>query len=290
MNKQSLLAILFCGSTLLSPALAQEVSAGLTGRVTDSSGGAVIGASVTARDEERGATWSAARNEDGIYAFPRIPNGSYTLKVEAAGFVRSVHSNVALEINQRGRVDVVLQLGAVSERVEISDQSTLLQTETTQMGAVIGARVLDDSPLLSRNVIELTLLIPGVTATDPSTFNTGTRADSSGGRPFVNGNREQANNFLLDGIDSNQVSDNLGPYQPNPEALQEMRVITSNASAEFGNFQGGVINMVIKSGTNQFHGNLFEHFRNDKLNADNWARNWSGLARQPIRWKSIAVP
>ncbi len=287
MNKQSLLAILFCGSTLLSPALAQEVSAGLTGRVTDSSGGAVIGASVTARDEERGATWSAATNEDGIYAFPRIPNGSYTLKVEAAGFIRSVHSNVALEINQRGRVDVVLQLGAVSERVEISDQSTLLQTETTQMGAVIGARVLDDSPLLSRNVIELTLLIPGVTATDPSTFNTGTRADSSGGRPFVNGNREQANNFLLDGIDSNQVSDNLGPYQPNPDALQEMRVITSNASAEFGNFQGGVINMVIKSGTNQFHGNLFEHFRNDKLNADNWARNWSGLARQPIRWNQF---
>ena len=136
-------------------------------------------------------------------------------------------------------------------------------------------------------MIELTLLIPGVTATDPSTFNTGTRADSSGGRPFVNGNREQANNFLLDGIDSNQVSDNLGPYQPNPDALQEMRVITSNASAEFGNFQGGVINMVIKSGTNQFHGNLFEHFRNDKLNADNWARNWSGLARQPIRWNQF---
>src|SRR6267154_233539 len=162
---RGLLAILFCVSTLLWPALAQEVSAGLTGRVTDSSGGAVIGAAVAARDEERGTTWMATTNEDGIYAFPRIPNGSYTLKVEAAGFVRSVHSNVTLEINQRGRVDIVLQLGAV-----------------------IGAGILDDSPLISRNVIELSLLIPGVTATDPSTFNTGTRADSSGGRPFVNGN------------------------------------------------------------------------------------------------------
>ncbi len=135
--------------------------------------------------------------------------------------------------------------------------------------------------------MELTLLIPGVTATDPSTFNTGTRADASGGRPFVNGNREQSNNFLLDGVDNNQVSDNLGPYQPSPDAIQEFKVITNNASAEFGNFQGGVINMVIKSGTNKYHGTLFEQFRNDKLNADSWVRNWEKLARVPLRWNQF---
>ena len=92
---------------------------------------------------------------------------------------------------------------------------------------------------------------------------------------------------MLDGADANQVSDNLAAYQPSPDAIQEMRVITQNASAEFGNFQGGVINLVIKSGANQYHGNLFESFRNDKLNADNWARNWSGLARTPIRWNQF---
>ncbi len=269
------------------PAAAQEVSAGLTGHVTDPAGGNVIAATVTARDQDRGTVWSASTNEDGIYAFPRIPNGAYTIKVEAPGFKSYVHPDVVLEINQRGRVDVTLELGAVSESVEVTGDTALLQTEVTQVGVVLGARTLDDAPLISRNPLELTLLIPGVTATDPSTFNTGTRSDSSGGRPFVNGNREQANNFLLDGVDGNQISDNLSPYQPSPDALQEMKVITSNASAEFGNFQGGVINMVIKSGTNQYHGNLFEQFRNDKLNADSWQRNYSGLTRQPIRWNQF---
>src|SRR5262249_14204432 len=166
---------------------------------------------------------------------------------------------------------------------EVKGDVALLNTETTLVGAVVSAQTLDDAPLISRNFLELTLLIPGVTTTDPASFTTGTRADNAG-RTFVNGNREQANNYMLDGADANQVSDNLAAYQPSPDAIQEMRVITQNASAEFGNFQGGVINLVIKSGTNQYHGNVFESFRNDKLNADNWARNWQGLTPSPIRW------
>jgi hypothetical protein len=191
-----------------------------------------------------------------------------------------------LEVNQRGRVDVALQLGQVNDSVEVSGEAALLQTETTQVSAVVSSKTLDEAPLISRNFLELTLLIPGVTTTDPASFNTGTRADNAG-RTFINGNREQANNFMLDGADANQVSDNLAAYQPSPDAIQEMRVITQNASAEFGNFQGGVINLVIKSGTNQFHGNIFESFRNDKLNANNWARNWSGLTRSPVRWNQF---
>jgi hypothetical protein len=271
---------------LSRPVHAQEVSAGLTGRVTDPSGGAVVGAVVTTRDQERGTSWAATTNEDGIYAYPRIPGGTYRLKVEAQGFKSYTRPDIVLEVNQRGRVDVVLQLGSVNESVEVSGEAALLQTETTLVSAVVSAQTLDDAPLISRNFLELALLIPGVTTTDPASFNTGTRADNAG-RIFVNGNREQANNFMLDGADANQVSDNLAAYQPSPDAIQEMRVITQNASAEFGNFQGGVINLVIKSGTNQFHGNLFQSFRNDKLNADNWARNWSGLARTPIRWNQF---
>lgn len=246
-------------------------------------------ATISARDQDRGTVWSGATNEDGIYTFPRIPNGSYTLTAEASGFKSYVHPGLLLEINQHGRVDIVLQLGAVRESVEVTGDAALLQTETTQVGTVVSSRTIDNMPLLSRNIYELTLLIPGVTATDPDTFNTGTRNEVSGGRPFVNGNREQANNFLLDGVDNNEISANLSPYQPNPDAIEEMKVITSNPSAEFGNFQGGVINMVIKSGTNSFHGSAFEQFRNDKLNAGDWARNYKGLERIPLRWNQFGA-
>ena len=286
MGRTTVSAILLGSALFLAPLCAQEVSAGITGRVTDASSAAVATATVTARDKDRGTQWPTKTNEDGVYAFPRVPNGTYILKIEAPGFKNSIHSDLVLEVNQRARIDVVLQLGTVNESVEVLGDAALLQTEVTQVGATISARTIDDTPLISRNLIELTLLIPGVTATDPQTFNTGTRGDA-GNRPFVNGNREQANNFLLDGIDGNQLSDNLSPYQPSPDAVQEMKVITSNASAEFGNFQGGVINVVIKSGTNTYHGTLFESFRNDKLNADSWSRNYSGLARQPIRWNQF---
>ncbi len=239
------------------PAHAQEVSAELTGRVTDASP-----AAPSPKLPSPPATWSAAlpgrlplTSEEGIFTFPRIPNGKYTLKVEAQGFKTFVHPGIELEINQHGRVDIVLQLGSVNETVEVTEEAALLQTETTQVGVVVGAQTIDDTPLMSRNLMELTLLIPGVTATDPSTFNTGTRADASGGRPFVNGNREQANNFLLDGVDAQPgLRQPRSHHQPSPDAIQEMKVITNNASAEFGNFQGGVINMVIKSGTNKYHG------------------------------------
>ena len=274
---------------LSHPLFSQEISAELTGRVTDASGGAIVKAAVTARDLERGTVWPVATNEEGIYIFPRIPNGSYTLRVEAQGFKVFIHPGIELEINQHARVDVILQLGSVNETIEVTGEAALLQTETTQVGVVVSAQTIDDTPLMSRNLMELTLLIPGVTATDPSTFNTGTRADASGGRPFVNGNREQANNFMLDGVDANQISDNLGPYQPSPDSIQEMKVITNNASAEFGNFQGGVINMVIKSGTNKYHGTIFEQFRNDKLNADIWVRNWQKLPRAPLRWNQFGA-
>ena len=266
---------------------AQEVSAGLTGRVTDATGAPVASAAVTVTDKERGTAWPAATNEDGIYVFPRVPNGSYRLKVESPGFKNYLQPDLTLEINQRARVDVVLQLGQVTESVEVVGDAALLQTETTQVGAVVTARTIDDTPLVSRNLVALTLLIPGVTATDPGSFTTGTRAESSGGRPYVNGNREQANNFLLDGIDNNQLSDNLSPYQPSPDAVQEMRVITNNASAEFGNFQGGVINVVLKSGTNRLRGTVFDAFRNNALNANSWSRNYTGLQRQPMRWNQF---
>ncbi|MBS1855992.1 MAG: TonB-dependent receptor [Acidobacteria bacterium] len=271
-----------------SVAGAQEVSAGITGRITDPSGSAIVGASVLAKNVDRGTEWPTTSNEDGIYSLPRLPIGTYSLKIEAKGFKTSIQPGLTLEVNQRARLDVTMEIGGVTETVTVSGEAALLQTDTTQVGSVISASTIVNTPLVSRNPLALTLLAPGVTTPNPSGFNTGTRT-GGGGRPYVNGNREEGNNFLLDGVDNNQTSDNLTAYQPNLDAIAEFKMITNNASAEFGNFQGGIINVVIKSGTNEFHGNVFEYFRNDKLNANNWARNWTvgQNFRSPIRWNQF---
>jgi Carboxypeptidase regulatory-like domain len=269
-------------------AYGQEVSAGITGRVTDPSGSAIVGATVTAKSTERGTEYPTTTNEEGIYAFPRIPVGAYELRVEAKGFKSFLQSGLVLEVNQRARLDVSMQVGGISDTVTVSADAALLQTETTQVGAVIDSHTIVNTPLITRNPIALTLLAPGVTTPNPSGFNNGQRT-TGGGRPYVNGNREESNNFLLDGVDNNQTSDNLSSYQPNLDAIAEFKMITNNASAEFGNFQGGIVNVIIKSGTNQYHGNVFEYFRNDKLNANNWGRNWTvgQNFRSPIRWNQF---
>jgi hypothetical protein len=282
------LVVVLCGLALLatSSVSAQEVSAGITGHVTDPSGASIVGATVTAKDLDRGTDWPTKTNEDGIYAFPRIPVGRYELRVEAQGFKTYVNPDVALEVNQRARVDVSMQVGTMTESVQVTGEAPVLQTDTTQVGSVVSSNTIVNTPLISRNPVALTLLTAGVTTPDPASFNNGLRS-AGGGRPYVNGNREESNNFLLDGVDNNFTSDNLVSYQPNPDAIEEFKLITNNASAEFGNFQGGIINVVIKSGTNQYHGDVFEYFRNDKLNANNWGNNWNNVPRGPIRWNQF---
>jgi len=280
-----LIAVYLC----CAPLLAQEVSAGITGRVTDASNSAIVSAAVTAKDLARGTVWTTKANEEGIYAFPRIPAGDYEVRVEAQGFKTFVQASLHVDLNQRARLDVQMQVGALTESVSVTADAALLQTDTTQVGTQINPQTIDHTALISRNPVALTLLAPGVVTPNPSTFNDGLRSKGNG-RPYVNGNREEGNNFLLDGIDNNLTSENQTAYQPNPDAIQEFRMITSNASAEFGNFQGGVINVVIKSGTNQFHGNAFEDLRNDKLNANNWGNNWHTnptIPRTLLRWNQF---
>src|SRR5438552_13415106 len=271
------------------PVLAQEVSAGITGRVTDPSGSSIVNATVVAKDIDRGTEWPTKTNDDGIYAFPRIPAGDYQLKVEAPGFKTFVQSSLHLDVNQRARLDVPMQLGVVTESVSVTGEAALLQTDTTQVGTQINPETINHTALISRNPVALTLLAPGVVTPNPTTMNNGIRSQGNG-RAYANGNREEANNFLLDGIDNNLTTENQTAYQPNLDAIQEFRMITNNASAEFGNFQGGVVNVVIKSGTNQFHGNAFEDLRNDKLNANNWGNNWHDnpkVPRPPLRWNQF---
>ena len=226
--------------------------------------------------------------------FPRVPAGRYELKFESQGFKTTIRPDVVIEVNQRVRLNINLELGQVSDSVQVTGEAPLLQTDTTIVGSTITANNLSNAPIRSRNYISLTLLAPGVTTTNPADF-ANDRRTSGGGRPYVNGNRKEANNFLLDGIDNNQVSDNLNSYQPNLDAISEVKMITNNASAEFGNFQGGIVNVTMKSGTNQLHGSLFHFFRNDKLNANAWSRNWTlgadgkSLPRAPVRYNSFGA-
>ena len=276
----------------LPVASAQEVTASITGRITDAQGAAIVGANVTMKETDRGTDWPTKTNGEGIYVFPRLPVGNYDLRVEAPGFKASVKAGIRLEVNLHTTFDIAMQVGATSESVSVTAEAPLLQTDSNQVGGVIAAATIENLPLISRNPVALTLLSAGVTTSDPSSFNSGQRS-TGGGRPYVNGNREESNNFMLDGLDNNFTSDNLVAYQPNPDAIEEFRLITNNASAEFGNYQGGVINVVMKSGTNQFHGNVFEDLRNDKLNANNWANNWNLQAngqatpRPPLRWNEF---
>jgi Carboxypeptidase regulatory-like domain/TonB dependent receptor len=264
----------------------QEVTASITGTISDQSGAAVLGATVTATSEERGQSYTAVTNESGLYRIAQLPVGSYALKVEKAGFALSSHPPFVLTLNQVARVDVAMKVGKASETVEVTGAAPVMETDTTQVDTVINASTNDNLPLASRNYVQLTLLAPGAVSTDPSSFNNGNNTGGYGGRPLINGNREQANNFLLDGMDNNQVSDNLLGYTPAPDAIQEFNLITNNAPAEFGNFEGGIINATIKSGTNALHGDVWEFFRNDVLNANSWSNNlvYPALAKAKLRW------
>jgi len=284
------LATLAVVTILAVPVCAQEVSASITGTITDATGALVASASVTAKDVDRGTTYTTTTNEAGAFLFPRITPGRYEVRIEAKGFKTLIRQDIVLEVNQRARMDERLEVGAVTESINVSGEPPLLQTDTTMVGSTITTNRLTNTPLISRNYITLTLLAAGVTTTNPSGMNNDQRT-GGGGRPYVNGNRKEANNFLLDGIDNNQVSDNLTSYQPNLEAISEVKMITNNASAEFGNFQGGIINVTLKAGTNEYHGSLFEYFKNDKLNANAWARNWSPnpatQMRQAVRYNAF---
>src|SRR5437667_10606975 len=182
-----------------------------------------------------------------------------------------------------------MKMGKVTETVEVTSTAPILQTETTQVSNIIDSATNDRLPLATRNYVQLTLLAPGSVSPDPANFNNGDNT-ANGARPYINGNREQANNFILDGMDNNQVSDNLLGYTPAPDAIQEFNLITQNASAEFGNFQGGIISTSIKSGTNSFHGDVWEFFRNDKLNSNSWENRFGGAPRNPLRWNMFGGP
>jgi len=278
-------AVLLCS---VDAAWAQEVTAAITGTVTDPSGAGVAGATVTAKSLAQGVSFTATTNELGIYRISNLPVGNYDLRVEKQGFQTALRPAFTLVLNQTARIDVEMKVGQVNQTIEVSSDAPLLKTETTQVDTIINAVTNEAIPLATRNYVQLTLLAPGSVTPNPSSFNNGDNT-ASGGRPYINGNREQSNNFLLDGMDNNQVSDNLLGYTPAPDAIEEFNLITNNASAEFGNFEGGIVSVTIKSGTNNFHGNAWEFFRNDVLNANKWENNFARIPKDKLRWNMFGA-
>jgi outer membrane receptor protein involved in Fe transport len=277
------LALLLVGGAS-SAVLGQMVTASLTGTVTDATGASLKDAAVTAVNLKTGVEYPARSNEAGVYTVTGLPIGSYVVRAEAGGFKRVTTNPITLEVGQTARVNLKLEVGGVSETVEVAGVNPILQTENAVVGEVVTGSTMVALPLNGRNFAQLPLLAPGAQHHAPDTFTqVKTAAGNQGGRPYVNGQREQGNNFMLDGIDMNEAIDNRIAYYPSPDAIAEMKIETNNYSAEFGNVAGAVVNVVTKSGTNEFHGNAFEFLRDEAFDANAWANNRDGVEKSPFR-------
>ncbi len=259
-------------------ALAQTGAASITGLITDETGGALPGVTVTATNQATGVAYETVSNEVGNYTIPSVLVGTYVVKAELAGFRVAATPPVTLEARQIARLDFKMSVGAVTETVEVSGASPILQSESATVGEVLSGNTVASLPLNGRNTGQLALLLPGTMTYNPRGFTNIGSINSN--RPFVNGNREQVNNFTVDGLDVNETIDNRVAYQPSPDALAEISVETNNYSAETGNVGGAVVGSVLKSGSNDFRGNVFEFYRNSDFDANTWENNRSGAPKQ----------
>jgi hypothetical protein len=253
---------------LSAPVLAQKDAGAIVGLVRDSSGAVVIGAKVTVTDADRGTTLEMTTNHDGQYVADPLRIGRYMVTVEKQGFKKALAGPVQVNVQDRVSVDVQLQPGAATEVMVVTSQGPQLETETSDLGQVVDSQRINALPLNGRNYAQLALLGAGVASAEP-----GSRVETTYGFS-ANGARALQNNFLLDGIDNNA---NLGDVlngaayvvQPAVDAIAEFKVETNSYSAEFGRGNGAIMDAVIKSGTNQIHGDVWEFLRNEKLDATN---------------------
>ena len=262
----------------LAPAYAQTGAASITGLVTDTTGAAAPGVTVTAINKATNVEYVGTSNSAGNYTITALPVGTYVVKSALTGFKTATTKAITLEAKQIARLDFKMEVGALEDTIEVVGQAPTLQTESATVGEVLSGKTVESLPLNGRNANQLALLLPGAITPNPDTFTTA-RNSGGGGRPYINGNREQTNNFLIDGVDMNETVDNRIAYQPSPDALAEISVETNNYAADVGNVAGGVISNVIKSGANTFRGNVFEFYRNSDFDANTWANNRSGATK-----------
>ena len=261
---------------LTSAALGQTVTGSITGQVTDPSGAVIVGANVTAVNVGTSVKTATQTNASGAYTIRFLPIGTYTVTVEATGFTTQQISPFALEIDQTAKINASLKIG-VSSTVEVeADIHPILDTTDSSLGTTISTNEIANIPLNGRNFSSLTLYQPGAIDTDPTGLtgnNAIERNTFNNGIASINGNRAQANYYTLEGADLNEPQNNLIAYNPAPDAIGEVRVISANAPATYGNANGGAIITILKSGTNSYHGSAYGLLQNNNLDANSWAND-----------------
>ena len=259
---------------------AQTTTGSISGSVADSSGAIIPGASVRLTNVATQVANTAVTDASGDYLFPSVPAGEYVVEAEFSGFTKERHAGIRLDVNQNARVDFKLQPGQSTQVVQVTSDAPLVDTRDVQLGGTVDSQRVRDLPLNGRNVYDLTVLMPGVV--NVSTSLTG---NNDANNMNVNGNRVRDNNFFLDGAANNALFRNGGNQAPNPDAVEEFHLITSNFDAEYGRLPGSVMNVVTRSGGNTFHGTLFDFVRNDAVNA----RNFFQASVTPLDWNQFGA-
>ncbi len=243
---------------------AQGTSGRITGHVTDATDAAIAQVKVTLVNEATGATRDTPTNGTGDFSFVQVPVGTYRVEFDLTGFKKNVRRGVSLDINQVLSLNMVLQVGETREVVDVTSEAPLVDTTSTQLGTVVNDRAIAQLPLNQRDTYQFLSLQPGVQSQVGADLYVGS---DNAGSVSVNGGRGRANNFNVNGGDANDLFANLPTVQPSPDSVQEFRIVTNTFDAEYGRNSGSVVNVVTKSGTNQFHGNFYEFLRNKVLNA-----------------------
>ncbi len=279
--------LLVCLIAMMWPAqtAAQAVSGTILGSVSDASGAAVSGVKIAITHMQTGLTRLVTSDSQGEYVAPSLPPGLYNISAEAPGFKKLSLDNVQLNVDQKARVDLKLEVGATTESVTIEGVAPLVQTESSDLSGTVSETQIKNLPLNGRDFVHLTRTLPGVLRGIP-----GANIDGAGSLAWrasasfsANGMRTRDNNFMLDGVDNNETWLNSVVIFPSIDALEEFKVQTSTYSAEFGRSSGGVVNIQIKSGQNALHGSGFEFLRNDALDANNFFNNKNGRAKPPFK-------
>lgn len=265
-------------------AMAQTVNGGFHGTVSDSTGAVLPGATVEAKNLATNAVRQSQADDAGLYTITQLPPGHYAITASKTGFTTARQADIELLVNQDAGLDFTLNVGAVSQTMEVTAAPPTLQTTDATIGQVIGSKQVVDLPLNGRQFTQLVLLTPGAAPKE-----TGQQAffvipiGGGGISPSVNGQRGQQNNFTLDGVLNNAIFVNTWAISPPPDAIQEFNVQSEITDAQFSISSGANVNVVTKSGSNQFHGAVWEFLRNDKLDAANFFDNVAGLPKPSFR-------
>jgi outer membrane receptor protein involved in Fe transport len=262
---------------LTLPLAAQDATGRIIGVVTDPTGSVIPKAKITVKSADTGATNETTTGVDGAYQVLLLPVGHYNVSAEAQGFRKTVTSQEKLEINQALRIDIKMEVGATIETVQVEANATRVETVTASLGNVVVGSQIRDLPLNGRNVMDLAALTPGVITAVAGP----TPADGAGFS--IAGARTDSITFLLDGALNTNLLNNGLVLNPNPDAIEEFKILTSNYGPEYGRNAGGIISVVTRSGGNQFHGSAYDYVRNAYFNANTFFNNEAGLARDTLK-------